>query len=90
MLRPCRMSATALRSGDAKGRIPTSEHKFKIGQCVSYGPPGQRRIVYTILQKLPSEDGGEHRYRIKAADEPHERVVTEADLRDASRLENKS
>jgi hypothetical protein len=30
---------------------------------------GQRRIVYTIVQKLPSESGGERRYRIKAADE---------------------
>jgi hypothetical protein len=58
-----------------------SEHKFKIGQWVSYGPPGQRRIVYTIVQKLPAESGGEPRYRIKAADE---RVVTEAELRDAS------
>jgi hypothetical protein len=36
------------------------------------------------------EGGGEHKYRIKAADEPHERVVTEAELRDASHLENKS
>jgi hypothetical protein len=61
-----------------------SENKFKIGQWVSYGPPGQRRIVYTIVQKLPSESGREHRYRIKAADELHERVVTEAELIDAS------
>jgi hypothetical protein len=67
-----------------------SEHKFKIGQWVSYGPPGQRKIVYTIVQTLPSESGGERRYRIKAADEPHERVVTEAELRDASHLDNKS
>jgi hypothetical protein len=67
-----------------------SEPKFKIGQWVTYGPPGQRKIIYTVLQKLPSEGGGEHRYRIKAADEPHERIVTEAELRDASHLENKS
>ena len=66
-----------------------SEHKFNIGQWVLYGPPGQRKIVYTILQKLPSE-GGECRYRIKAADEPHERIVTEAELRDASYQEDKS
>jgi hypothetical protein len=63
---------------------PMSEHKFKIGQWVSYGPPGQRKIVYTIVQRLPSEGGGEPRYRIKAADEPHERIVGEAELRDAS------
>jgi hypothetical protein len=64
-----------------------SEHKFKIGQWVSYGARGERRIVYTILQRLPSEGGGEPRYRIKAADEPHERVLREAELRDASHLE---
>ena len=64
-----------------------NEHQFKIGQWVTYGPPGQRKIIYTILQRLPS-DSGECRYRIKAADEPHERVVMEAELRDASHLEN--
>jgi hypothetical protein len=67
-----------------------TEHKFKIGQWVSYAPRGERRIVYTIVQKLPAERGGEHRYRIKAAAEPHERIVTEAELRDASHLEDKS
>jgi hypothetical protein len=58
------------------------EHKFKIGQWVSYAPRGERRIVYTIVQKLPSE-GGECRYRIKSADEPCERVAREAEIRDA-------
>jgi hypothetical protein len=67
-----------------------SEHKFKVGQWVSYCPLGQRRMVYTILQRLPAEGGGERRYRIKAADEPHERVVREAELQDASRREDKS
>jgi hypothetical protein len=62
-------------------------HKFKIGQWVSHAPWRERRIIYTIVQKLPSESG-ERRYRIKAADEPHERVVREAELRDASHLEN--
>jgi hypothetical protein len=66
-----------------------SEHKFKIGQWVSYGPPGQSKIIYTVLQRLPAE-GDERRYRIKATDEPHERIVSEADLRDASHLEDKS
>ena len=68
-----------------------TEHKFKIGQWVSYGPPpGQRRIVYTVLQLLPFEGGGEPRYRIRTADEPHDRIVTEAELGDASHPENKS
>jgi hypothetical protein len=56
-----------------------SEHKFKIGQWVSYAPPGERRVVYTIVQLLPSE-GGESRYRIKSVDEPHERVVRESEI----------
>jgi hypothetical protein len=67
-----------------------SEHKFKIGQWVSYAPPYQKRIVCTILQRLPAEGGGEPRYRIKAADEPHERVVEESRLRDASGEEKES
>jgi hypothetical protein len=57
-----------------------SEHKFKIGQLVNFRPPGQKTIVYTILQRLPSEGGGE----------PHERIVSENELRDASHLEDKS
>ena len=65
-----------------------TEHKFKVGQWVTWGPLGQRRIVYTILQKLPFENGSEPRYRIRAADEPHQRIVTEAELRDASYLDN--
>jgi hypothetical protein len=40
-----------------------------------------------IVQLLPPEDG-ERRYRVKAAGEPHERVVREAEIRDASHLEN--
>ena len=37
------------------------------------------RAVYKITQLLPSE-GDDRQYRIKCADEPHERVVKESQL----------
>jgi hypothetical protein len=60
-----------------------SDHRFKVGQSVNYtsGPgrqPGSRS-VYKITQLLPFE-GADLMYRIKSADEPHERVVKETDL----------
>jgi hypothetical protein len=67
-----------------------SEHKFKIGQWVSYGPPGQRRILYTIVQKLPSEGGGERTYRIMAQTSPTNATSRRPELRDASHLESES
>ena len=60
-----------------------SDHKFKVGQNVLYttGPYGRgaARAVYKITQLLPSE-GDDRQYRIKCADEPHERVVKESQL----------
>jgi hypothetical protein len=63
-------------------QVGVSEHKFKIGQWVSYAAPGERRTIYTVTQLLPPEGGG-RRYRIKSVDEPHERVVRETEIRDA-------
>ena len=53
------------------------EHKFKV---VS-GPFGRGGTngSYKVTQLLPSE-GDDHQYRIKNADEPHERVVKESQL----------
>jgi hypothetical protein len=60
-----------------------SEHKFKVGQSVSYtsGPFGRGggSGVYRITQLLPPE-GDDCQYRIKSASEPHERVVKESSL----------
>jgi hypothetical protein len=57
-----------------------SDHKFKIGQSVFYtsGPYG-RGGVYKITQLLPPE-GDDRQYRIKSAEEPHERVAMESQL----------
>ena len=65
----------------ASDTMPT--HKFKIGQTVflspSLGIPGG---AYVATRKL-SEREGEFEYRVKSANEPHERVVRESQLSDA-------
>lgn len=59
------------------------DHKFKVGQSVSFtsGPFGRggSNGIYTITQLLPPE-GDDYQYRIKSAREPHERVVKESQL----------
>jgi hypothetical protein len=64
-----------------------SEHKFKVGQTVHFtsGPYGRGGAggVYKITQLLPAE-GDDSQYRIKSANEPHERVVKESQLNRAS------
>jgi hypothetical protein len=60
-------------------------HKFKVGEIVFYtsGVGGrQRSDVFTIMQRLPAE-GGDYQYRIKAADEPFDRVAKESELETA-------
>jgi hypothetical protein len=59
-----------------------SDHKFKVGQTVNYVPHfggGPANSAYTITQLLPP-DGGDFQYRIKSADEPHQRVAKESQL----------
>jgi hypothetical protein len=62
-----------------------SGHKFKIGQTVRYRTPFGHVAAadYKVTQLLPTEDD-ELQYRIKSADEPHERVARESQLRRAS------
>lgn len=59
------------------------EHKYKLGQSVSltsgvFGR-GSANGIYKVTQLLPPE-GDDYQYRIKNADEPHERVVKESQL----------
>jgi hypothetical protein len=59
-----------------------SGHKFKVGQAVNYMPPFGASVAnsaYTVTQLLPLE-GDDFQYRIKSADEPHERVAKESQL----------
>ena len=58
--------------------MPT--YKFQIGQTVFLSPslsiPGG---AYIVTKKLPKHNG-EFEYRVKSANEPHERVVGESEL----------
>lgn len=64
-----------------EGSVP--QHKFKVGQSVSFvsGPFGRggTNDIYKVMQLLPPE-GDDFQYRIKNANEPHERVVKESQL----------
>jgi hypothetical protein len=60
-----------------------SDHKFKIGQTVSYtiGPfvRASATDIYKITQLLPPH-GEDQQYRIKSPNEPYERVAKEREL----------
>ena len=60
-----------------------SDHKFKVGQTGSYlsgsREGGTRSDVFKIVQCLPPQ-GGDFQYRIRGANEPHDRVAKESEL----------
>jgi hypothetical protein len=60
-----------------------SNHKFKVGQTVSYTSRFIGAIathaIFKVTQLLPPE-GDEFQYRIKSVSEPHERVAKESQL----------
>jgi hypothetical protein len=61
-----------------------STHKFQIGQTVFLSPSLSLNMpggAYIVTRKLPERDG-EYVYRVKSANEPHERVVLESQLSD--------
>jgi hypothetical protein len=55
-------------------------HKFKVGDGRSVSAP--LRGAYTITRALPGT-AGEPEYRIRRADEEHERVARESELSEA-------
>lgn len=60
-----------------------SQHKFKIGQEVSFSPAklsmSSSSRFYKIMRCLPPE-GGEYTYRIKSPTELFERVARESEI----------
>ena len=60
-----------------------AHHKFKVGQTVSYlsvsRGRGSRSDEFKIMQCLPPQ-GGDYQYRIKSANERHDRVAKESEL----------
>ena len=65
-----------------------SDHKFEVGQTVSstagYFGRANMTDIYKIWQLLPPQ-GEDQQYRIKSANEPHERVAKESELARAVR-----
>ena len=60
---------------------PMSLHRFKIGDIVFLRPAVSRNVpggVFEIIRQLPGTS--EPEYRIKSANEPHERVARESEL----------
>jgi hypothetical protein len=60
-------------------------HKFKIGETVFLRAAASRNApsgAYEVTKRLPGTSG-EPEYRIKSANEPHERVVRESELTSA-------
>jgi hypothetical protein len=56
-------------------------HKFKVGDIVALKPAISLNVlggIYEVTKQLPSE--GECQYRIKSANEPHQRVARESEL----------
>jgi hypothetical protein len=72
---------------ERKNRIGTamSDHKFRIGQTVTYRPAERgadaRQGLYIILARLPQGGNGQFEYRIKHSSEPYERTAKENELR---------
>jgi len=60
-----------------------AQHKYKVGQLVSYSPAKGGMPVsalqYEIVRRLPAE-GGEPLYRVKSRGEVFERVARESEL----------
>jgi hypothetical protein len=57
-------------------------HKFHVGESVTLRPAISRNVpggVYEVIKQLP-HNGHEFEYRIKSANEEHERVAQESEL----------
>jgi hypothetical protein len=56
-------------------------HKFKVGDIVAINPAMSRFVpggVFEVVKQLPGVN--EPEYRIKSANEPHERAARESEL----------
>jgi hypothetical protein len=61
---------------------PMPSHKFHVGESVTVLPAITRNVpggVYEVTKQLP-HNGREFEYRIKSANEAHERVARESEL----------
>jgi hypothetical protein len=65
----------------AQGDEPMSSHKFRVGDIVTINPAISRFAPAGIFEVIKQPPGGdEPEYRIKSANEPHERAARESEL----------
>src|SRR5262249_10541130 len=76
----CKSRQDAVGSARQGSAMPS--HKFHVGESVTLRPAISRNVpggVYQVTKQLP-HDGREFEYRIKSANEEHERVARESEL----------
>jgi hypothetical protein len=60
------------------------DHKFHLGQIVSYRPASRgvdaRHGAYTVTARLPQANDGQFEHRIKHSGEQNERTAKESEL----------
>jgi hypothetical protein len=60
------------------------DHKFRIGQIVTYRAPVRIRDappgIYVIIARLPQSDDSQLKYRIKHSSEPYQQIAKEGEL----------
>ena len=62
------------------------DHRYKAGQRVRFSPGAANRTAagtYEVTCLLPVGDDGQHQYRIRNAQDKHERVAKESQLQHA-------
>jgi hypothetical protein len=62
-------------------RVTMPSHKFDVGEIVNFRP-ASRNVpggAYEVIKQLP-HNGREFEYRIKSANEEHDRVAGESEL----------
>jgi hypothetical protein len=64
------------------GGCPMPSHKFHVGEMVNFRPTSRNVPggAYEVVKQLP-HNGREFEYRIKSANEEHQRVAGESELR---------
>lgn len=57
-------------------------HKYAVGDCVQYRPPGGKSGQFKILRRMPTEfQSYDWKYLIRGAEENFDRNVLECQLR---------
>ena len=85
-----RIKVAVARYLPREGEEAMPSHKFKVGDIVAFLPTVKNRVldlpggVFEVIKQLPGSI--EPEYRIKGANEPHQRLALESELTDAATI----